>query len=142
MASLRRTSAAYRGEPRELLVAGLQRSYAQGRLTTLELERRIAGVLAARSGAELALSAGLAPAAPCARGMLARLVRRVQSFALRAHSLFVLVLVGGTAGLWALLGAHGAWPALLIVPACAFYALHLYASRRVSRALERRHWDL
>jgi hypothetical protein len=69
-------------------------------------------------------------------------VRRVQRLALRAHGVFVAAVAIGSLGLWELAGGRDFWPALLIVPALAFFAMHAYLSRRLSASLKRRRWDL
>ena len=107
-----------------------------------ELERRVSGVLASRSSGEVIVNAGVAPVAPVAKGLTARLVRRFQRFALRAHGVFFATVAAGSAALFELAGGHSLLPALLVVPAAALFAVHAYASRRLTRSLDRRRWDL
>jgi hypothetical protein len=126
-------------EERERALVTLKAHYAEGRLSTDELEGRVEHVY--RSGTQRDL-AGYFRDLPLrgARGVIVDRVRRLQRAVLGMHLLTYLAINGSVVALWALTGEGAFWPALLLVPTTALLAWHFVASRALSRALGRRSW--
>jgi len=115
---------------REAAIRALKARYAEGRLTTHQLETRVERVL--RSGEALDY--------PPIRGMRALLsarVRRLQRALLRMHALGYTVANASLVAIWALMGEGLFWPALFLVPSTVVLAGHAFASRRLTRAISR-----
>jgi hypothetical protein len=122
---------------RERTVAILRRHYADGRLTTEELERRIARAVEARSRSELrSLQRDLPYQLPVDRRRVARGMDRVQRAFYRAHVACYATLNTGAISIWAWTGGHEFWPALTLVPGGALLLWHRKGSRAASRRLE------
>jgi hypothetical protein len=124
---------------RERVLEALRVNYAEGRLSTDELEARVEGVYGSATHAQAAVHLRDMPL----RGLLAFLalgLRRVQRALLRMHVLTFVAVNASLVCIWALTGQGSFWPALLLVPSAAVLAWHIAASRALTRALGRRHW--
>lgn len=119
---------------RERTVRALREHYAAGRLTSDELEDRIAGAYQARDRGELrALTRDL----PLDLRRRRRVVgMRMQRAALRAHATTYAATSTGLVGLWAIDGG-AFWPAGPIAGWGAFVAAHALTVRRSARRRDR-----
>jgi len=127
---------------RERAVAALRRHYAEGRLSTGELEQRVTGAYAARRRGELARVLADLPVqreTGWSRAALARLAGRAHRFLLRGHAATYGSVNGALIGIWALTGEGSFWPALYLVPSTALLAWHWAGGRLLARALSRSH---
>jgi hypothetical protein len=124
---------------RERAVGVLKGHYAEGRLTIQELEARVEKIYRSRTRGEGAWHLRELPLRGLRRLILVR-VRRLQRAVLRGHLLAYATANASLVGIWALTGQGSFWPALLLLPSSALLGGHLVASRRLTRALERRRW--
>jgi hypothetical protein len=126
-------------DERERAVQTLKAHYADGRLSTDELEGRVENVY--RSGTQHDLAAHLRDL-PLrgARLLIASRVRRVQRAVLRIHLLTYLGVNASALAIWGLTGEGTFWPGLLLIPSSVLLAWHLLASRALTRVLGRHGW--
>jgi DUF1707 SHOCT-like domain len=124
---------------RERALGVLKAHYAEGRLTTEELEARADDIYRSRMRGEGASYLRDLPLRGLRRLILVR-VRRLQRAVLRMHLLAYATANASLAGIWALTGQGSFWPAWLLLPSTALLGWHLVASRRLTRALERSGW--
>ena len=124
---------------RERAVRALSSHYAEGRLTTEELEARVEKIYRSRTRGEGVWQLRDLPLRGLRRLLLAR-VRRLQRAVMRAHLLAYAAANASLVGIWALTGEGSFWPALLLLPSTALLCCHFLASRRLTRVLERRWW--
>jgi hypothetical protein len=124
---------------RERALGVLRTHYAEGRLTTEELEARVENIYRARTRGEGAWHLRDLPLSGLRRLILVR-VQRLQRAVLRMHLLGYATINASLVGIWALTGQGSFWPALLLLPTTALFGWHLVVSRRFTRALERRRW--
>lgn len=75
-----------------------------------------------------------------ARSLVVGWLRRLQRAVLRMHLLAYATANASLVGIWALAGQGSFWPAWLLLPSSALFSWHLIASRRLTRALDRRGW--
>ncbi len=122
---LRRSPAA-----RERAIASLKARYAEGRLTTRQLEARVERVLRSGETIEYPPLRGL-------RRLVARRVRRFQRALLRMHALGYTAANAALVGIWSLMGEGVFWPALFLVPSTLVLGGHALASRKLTRSLSR-----
>jgi hypothetical protein len=115
---------------RERALRQLKARYAEGRLSTRQLETRVEHVL--RSGETIDY-----PPVRSVGGVIARRVRRFQRALLRTHAFGYVAANGALAGIWALTGEGSFWPALFLVPSTLVLAGHALASRKLTRAMSR-----
>jgi hypothetical protein len=124
---------------REDALERLKAHYAEGRLSTEELEARVESVY--RSGTQHDLSRHLRDLP--LRGVRRIIVNRVRSLqraVLRMHLLTYLTVNASVVAIWALTGEGSFWPALLLVPSSALFLWHLLVSRALTRVLSRYGW--
>jgi hypothetical protein len=124
---------------RERALGTLKAHFAEGALSTGELETRIEEVYRSGTRSELA---GYLRDLPL-RGMrwlVVGWVRRVQRAVLRLHLLSYATLNASLLGIWMLTGQGLFWPAWLLIPSTALLGWHFVASRTLTRALNRRGW--
>lgn len=129
-------------DEREYAVAVLRRHYADGRLSSLELETRAMAAYGARRRGELARLLSDLPAARrpgFSRESIGRVVARVHRFLLRGHAAMYGTVNAVLIGVWALLGEGRFWPAIYLVPSTALLLWHWAGGRMLSRALLRSH---
>jgi hypothetical protein len=124
---------------REHALETLKAHYAEGRLSTEELEGRIEKVY--RSGTQHDLTRHLRDL-PLrgVRRIIGIRVRALQRAVLRMHLLTYLTVNSSVVGIWALTGEGSFWPALLLIPSSALFFWHLLASRALTRVLSRYGW--
>jgi hypothetical protein len=115
---------------RERAIASLKARYAEGRLTTHQLEARVERVL--RSGDTIDY-----PPLGGVRRLVALRVRRFQRALLRMHALGYTAANASLVAIWALMGEGVFWPALFLVPSTLVLGGHALASRKLSRSLGR-----
>jgi len=124
---------------RERAVGALKAHYAEGRLSTAELEARVEDVYRARTHREAAV--GLRNLALRGlRGLIAPRVQRWQRAILRMHLLTYAAANASMIGIWELTGQGLFWPAWLLLPSSALLVGHAWASRKLTRALSRLRW--
>lgn len=130
LASLRRALLDTHRSPagRERAISGLKSRYAEGRLTTGQLETRVEHVL--RSGPTIDY-----PPVQGIGALIARRVRRFQRALLRMHAATWAAANGALLGVWAVLGAGLFWPAVFLIPSTVLLGGHALASRKLTRAL-------
>lgn len=124
---------------RERALGTLKAQYAEGRLSTEELEERIESVYRSDSRGGMSFYVRDLPLWGIRRLIVMR-ARRVQRALLRMHLLTYATLNASLLGIWALTGEGVFWPAWLLIPSTALFAWHVVVSRRVTRALSRRGW--
>jgi hypothetical protein len=122
---------------RERAVGALKLHYAEGRLSTDELEGRVEAVYSSNTQREIA---GYLRDLPL-RGMrwlILAQAHRLQRAVLRMHLYTYVTLNACVVCIWALTGEGVFWPAWLLIPTTALLGWHVVASRRLTRALSRR----
>jgi Domain of unknown function (DUF1707) len=124
---------------RERAIAALKIQYAEGRLSTEELEARITDVYSSGTRGQLALYLRDLPLRG-ARTLITRRVRRVQRAVLRMHILTFVGVNASIVAVWALTGQGSFWPALLLIPSAVLLGWHIAASRTLTRAMNRHNW--
>jgi hypothetical protein len=114
--------------------------YAEGRLSTEELEDCVEDVYRSRTDRELGRHLHLLHQLPLrgVRRLIAVKIRRVQRAILRTHALLYAGANASLLAIWALTGRGLFWPAWLLVPSTLLFCWHAVASRRLTRALSRR----
>ncbi len=115
---------------RERAIRGLKARYAEGRITTRQLEMRVERVL--RSGPTIEY-----PPVHGLGALIARRVRRFQRALLRMHAFGYVAANAALVGIWALMGEGSFWPALFLVPSTLVLGGHALASRKLTRAISR-----
>jgi hypothetical protein len=139
-------------DERERAIRALRTDYAEGRLSTDELEDCVEQVYRSRTDRELDRHLGhlghlghlrhlhYLHRIPLrgARWLIAAKIRRVQRAILRTHALLYAGANGSLLAIWALTGHGIFWPAWLLVPSTLLLCWHAVASRRLTRALSRR----
>ena len=124
---------------RERALGALKTHYAEGRLSTEELEARVEHVY--RSGTRREVAAYLHDLP--LRGMRRLIVgwaERLRRAVLRMHLYGYATVNASLMGIWALTGQGAFWPAWLLIPSTALLGWHVVVSRRLARALGRRRW--
>src|SRR5262249_4693413 len=124
---------------RERALGTLKTHYAEGRLSTEELEARVERLHRSRTRSEAAAHLRDLPLRGVRWLILGR-VKRLQRAVLRAHVLTYLTANASLLGIWALTGLGVFWPAWLLIPSSALLGWHFLLSRRLSRALGRGRW--
>jgi hypothetical protein len=124
---------------REQALGALKTHYAEGRLSTEELEARVERVHRSGTRGEAAAHLRDLPLRGVRWLILGR-VRRLQRAVLRVHLLTYLTVNASLLGIWALTGPGVFWPAWLLIPTSALLGWHVLLSRRLSRALGRGRW--
>lgn len=119
---------------RERALRALKTYYAEGRLSTEELERHVEEIC--RSGTRAEIAPYLRPLRTLRRGILGR-AQRLQRALLRMHLLTYATANASLVAIWGLTGEGVFWPAWLLVPSTALLGWHFVASRRLTRALRR-----
>lgn len=121
---------------RERALETLKTHYAEGRLSTQDLERRVERVYRSGTDRDLAIPFWDLPLRGVRRVIFWR-VRRVQRAVLRMHLFTYLAVNASVLAIWSLTGQGAFWPALLLIPSSALFAWHLVASRALTRVLGR-----
>jgi hypothetical protein len=122
---------------RERMLQTLGRHYAEGRISTGELEARVERTLRSNGGFQLGLQLLELPLRAIGL-LLSWRVRRLQRTLVRIHFGAYASVNGAAMGIWALMGEGSFWPALVLVPSTMLLGWHLFASRRLTHALRRR----
>jgi hypothetical protein len=117
----------------------LKAHYAEGRLSTAELEARVENVYRSRTRAEAVVGFRDLPLRGL-RGLIVRRVRRVQRAVLKMHAFTFVAINASLVGIWAITGEGSFWPALLLVPSALVLGWHIAASRALTRVLGRNDW--
>lgn len=120
---------------RERAAAALRDHYADGRLTSEELEDRLQHVYTARSRADLARLLADLPSDRRRRAL--RGFYRWQRAALRVHAAGYVAGNGSLVGIWALTGEGYFWPAWALVPATMLLGWHATSSWLLRRTVDR-----
>ena len=122
---------------RDRMLDSLGRHYAEGRLGIGELERRVERTL--RPGGVPGLGLYLLEVPVRALTLLIGWrLRRLQRTVLRVHFAAYASVNAAAIGIWELTGAGSFWPAWLLIPSTVLIGWHLFASRGLTRALDRR----
>jgi hypothetical protein len=121
---------------RERALETLKTHYAEGRLSTQDLEGRVESVYHSGTRRDLATPFRDLPLRGVRRVILWR-VRRVQRAVLRMHLFTYLAVNASVLAIWSLTGGGSFWPALLLIPSSALFAWHLVMSRALTRVLSR-----
>ena len=111
--------------------------YAEGRLSTDELEVRVEEIYGTGTQRELATYFS----ASSLRGIRRLLINRAQRFQralLRMHLATYLTANASLVGIWALTGQGIFWPAWFLIPSTALLGWHLVASLAFTRAVSSR----
>jgi uncharacterized protein DUF1707 len=124
---------------RERALGTLKAHYAEGRLSTDELEARVEDVYRSHTQSEVAIYVRDLPLRGL-RWLVVSWARRVQRAMLRMHVFAYATLNASLLGIWALTGQGIFWPAWLLIPSTALLVWHVAASRMLTRALSRRRW--
>jgi hypothetical protein len=124
---------------RERALTALKAHYAEGRLSTRELEARVEEILRSRTRLDVAVSLRDLPLRGVRRVILVR-VRRIQRAILRMHLFAYAASNAALVGIWELTGQGVFWPALFLIPSTALVCGHAAASRMLTRALGRLRW--
>lgn len=124
---------------RERALTALKAHYAEGRLSTRELEARVENILRSRTRRDVAVSLRDLPLRGVRRVILVR-IRRFQRALLRMHLLAYAASNASLVGIWELTGQGVFWPALFLIPSTALVCAHVAASRTLTRALGRLRW--
>lgn len=124
---------------RERALRALKAQYAEGRLSTEELEARIEDVYRSGTRTEMAVHLRGLPLRGV-RWLIVSRARRIQRALLRMHLFTYATVNASLLGIWALTGEGIFWPAWFLLPSTALLAWHAVGSRKVTRALNRRHW--
>jgi hypothetical protein len=124
---------------REQALGALKAHYAEGRLSTEELEARVENVYRSRTRAQAVVGFRDLPLRGW-RGLLVRRVRRMQRAVLRMHAFTFVAINASLVAIWAVTGEGSFWPALLLVPSALLLGWHMAASRALTRVLGRHDW--
>jgi hypothetical protein len=124
---------------REQALGSLKAHYADGRLSTEELEVRVEDVYRSDTHGQVMKRFRDLPVRGT-RGLLVGYVRRLQRALLRMHLLTFVTINASLVAIWAFSGEGTFWPALLLVPTAVLLAWHVAASRALTRALRRQRW--
>ena len=122
---------------RERALGALKAHYAEGRLSTEELEARVEDVYRSRTRSEAATHLRDLPLQGVRR-LIVSWAERVRRAVLRLHLFSYATVSASVVGIWALTGQGVFWPVWLLIPSTAVLGWHVVASRRLSRALGRR----
>ena len=124
---------------RERALGALKAHYAEGRLSTEELEARVEDVYRSGTRGQAAIYLRDLPL----RGvhwLIVGWAQRLQRAVLRMHLFAYATANASLVGIWALTGQGVFWPAWLLIPSTALLGWHVIASRRLTRRLRRRRW--
>jgi hypothetical protein len=124
---------------RERALTALKAHYAEGRLSTRELEARVENILRSRTRRDVAVSLRDLPLRGVRKIILVR-VGRLQRALLRMHLLAYATSNASLVGIWELTGQGVFWPALFLIPSTALVCAHAAASRTLTRALGPLRW--
>jgi Domain of unknown function (DUF1707) len=124
---------------RERVLAALKAHYAEGRLSTEELEDRVEDVYRSSTLGEVAVFLRDLPLRGLRRLIISR-AQRVQRTVLRMHLFTYATVNVSLVAIWTLTSRGVFWPAWLLIPSTALLGWHVVASRRLTRTLARRGW--
>jgi hypothetical protein len=124
---------------RERALSVLKTHYAEGRLSTQELEARVEHIYRSDTRGEVAIQLRDWPLRE-ARRVIVSWVARLQRAVLRMHLFTYATANASLVCIWALTGQGVFWPAWLLIPSTVLLGWHVVASRRLGRALGRRRW--
>jgi hypothetical protein len=112
---------------RERALGALKAHYAEGRLSTEELEARVEKVCRSETRREVATYLRDVPPRGF-RWLIASRVRRLQRGLLRVHVAAFATANASLLGIWTLTGQGVFWPVWLLIPSTALLGWHLAAS--------------
>ena len=122
---------------RERMLRSLGRPYAEGRLGIGELEQRVERTL--RPGGLPGLGLYLLEVPLHAlRLLVGWRLRRLQRTVIRVHFAAYASVNAAAIGIWAVTGGGSFWPAWLLIPSTVLLGWHMFASRSLTRTLDRR----
>jgi hypothetical protein len=124
---------------RERALIALKSHYAEGRLSTPELEARIEHILRSRNRRDAVAPLRDLPIRGLRRHIVG-LVARFQRALLRMHLFTYAAVNASLLGVWELTGQGVFWPGLFLIPSTALFCGHAAASRMLTRALDRLRW--
>ena len=124
---------------RERALSVLKTHYAEGRLSTQELEAQVEDIYRSDTRGEAAIHLRDWPLREVRRLILSW-IERLRRAVLRMHLFTYATANASLLGIWALTGQGVFWPAWLLIPSTALLGWHVVASRRLARALGRRRW--
>jgi hypothetical protein len=124
---------------RERALGSLKAHYAEGRLSTDELEGRVESIYRSDTRGQVVTQFLDLPLRG-ARAFIVGRVRSLQRAVMRMHVLTFVTINASLVAIWALSGEGAFWPALLLVPTAVLLAWHVVASRALTRALRRQRW--
>jgi hypothetical protein len=117
----------------------LKSHYAEGRLSTPELEARIEDILRSQNRRDALVPLRDLPPRGMRRHVVG-LAARFQRALLRMHLFAYGALNASLVGVWELTGQGVFWPGLFLIPSTALVFGHAAASRMLTRALDRLRW--
>ena len=115
---------------REQALGTLKAHYAEGRLSTDELEARVENVYRSDTRRQVVTHLRDLPSRG-ARGLIVGYVQRLQRAVFRMHLLAFVTINASLVAIWALSGEGTFWPALLLVPTAVLLVWH---NRHLARA--------
>jgi hypothetical protein len=125
---------------RERALGALKAHYAEGRLTTDELEARVENIYRSGTRSEAAMHLLDLPLRGV-RELIVSWAERLRRAVLRLHLFTYTTLNASLVAIWAVIGHGVFWPAWVLIPSTALLGWHVVASRRLARALGRhRRW--
>jgi hypothetical protein len=122
---------------RERALASAKARFAEGRLTTHQLESRVERILRSSPARDVNESLRNLPLWGVRWFVLGR-VRRIQRAMLRMHAVTYTAANASLLAIWELLGRGVFWPALFLIPSTVLLGGHAALSRKLTRALTRR----
>jgi len=122
---------------RERALGVLKTHYAEGRLSTKELETRAEDIYRSNTRGEVAVYLRDLPLRG-GRRLILSWAERLERAVLRMHLFTYATANTSLVGIWLLTGQGVFWPAWLLIPSTALLGWHVAASRRLTRALGRR----
>jgi len=124
---------------RERALRALKVHYAEGRLSTEELEARVEEVYGSGTQSEVAIYLSDLPLRGIRRLIISR-AQRFQRALLRMHLVTYVTANASLMGIWELTGQGIFWPAWFLIPSTALLGWHVVASLALTRAVSRRCW--
>jgi hypothetical protein len=121
---------------RERALGALKAHYAEGRLSTDELEARVENIYRSGTRSEVAIHLLDLPLRGV-RQLIVSWAERLRRAVMRLHLFTYATVNASLVAIWALIGQGVFWPAWVLIPSTALLGWHVVASRRLARALGR-----
>jgi hypothetical protein len=124
---------------RERALRALKEHYAEGRLSTEELETRVEEVYGSGTQREVTIYLSDLPLRGIRRLIISR-AQRFQRALLRMHLATYVTANASLVGIWELTGRGIFWPAWFLILSTALLGWHVVGSLALTRAVNRRCW--